>query len=59
MELKVQIIKAADMLMDLLEICRDEEFVEDIVNTVACNDKATLWDWEDRLSTDEEDEEEY
>ena len=57
MELKVQIIKAADILMDLLEICHDEEFIEDIVNAVACNDKATLWDWEDKLSTEDEDEE--
>lgn len=56
MELKAQIIKAADMLMDLLEICHDEEFIEDIVNAVSCNDKATLWDWEDRLDPDEEDE---
>lgn len=60
MELKAKIINTADLLMDLLEICSDEEFIEDIVNAVACNDKATLWDWEDKLSVDEEEgEEEY
>lgn len=61
MELKAKIINTADLLMDLLDICRDEEFVEEMVNAIACNDKATLWDWEDKLSVmaEEDEEEEY
>ena len=62
MELKAKIINTADLLMDLLECCRDEEFVDEIVNAIYCNDKEPLWTWEDKLSVMAEEgseEEEY
>lgn len=53
--MKVEIIRCAAHLMDMLNLCEDENFVDEIVNAVYENDVAPLWDLEDRLQ-DEEDQ---
>lgn len=49
MELKAEIINTAMALLNLLEDCNDDDFVDEIVNAVYENDVAPLWDLEDRL----------
>lgn len=49
MELKVQAIKAAIRLLNLLTSCDDEEFVDAVVNAIYYNDVEPLWELEDNL----------
>lgn len=56
MELKAEIVNTAMILLNLLEHCDDEDFVDEIVNAVYENDIAPLWNLEDRLGEDQPDE---
>ena len=55
-ELKVSIVKYAIELMDMLDHCEDEDFVDLVVNSIYENDVAPLWDIEDTPMWDVEDE---
>ena len=48
-ELKVKIIDCAMKLLNLLENCEDDTFVDEIVNSIYDNDVAPLWELEDKL----------
>lgn len=58
MELKLRIIGATEALLNLLENCDDDVFVDQIVNVIYENDIATLWELEENLENivDEEDD---
>lgn len=49
MELKLRIIGATEALLNLLENCDDDVFVDQIVNVIYENDIATLWSLEEVL----------
>ena len=49
MELKLRIIGATEALLNLLENCDDDDFVDQIVNVIYENDIATLWSLEEVL----------
>jgi hypothetical protein len=49
MELKAQIISTANLLIELLESCQDEELVDSVVDAIRYNDKEPLWELEDKL----------
>lgn len=49
MELKHKIIDTAVLLLNLLEHCSDEEFIDYVVNAVWNNDTMMLYDLEDTL----------
>lgn len=49
MELKLRIIGATEALLNLLENCDDDVFVDQIVNVIYENDIATLWELEENL----------
>lgn len=49
MELKLKIIGATEALLNLLENCDDDVFVDQIVNVIYENDIATLWELEENL----------
>ena len=57
MELKLRIIGATEALLNLLENCDDDVFVDQIVNVIYENDIATLWELEENLENivDEDD----
>lgn len=57
MGLKLQILNTANILIDLLELCDDGNFVDSVIGAIYYNDKEPLWTLEDELR--EEDEEEY
>ena len=59
MELKAKIINTANLLMDLLEVCHDEDLIETVVNAIWNNDKEPLWDLEEQLELDEREVYEY
>lgn len=60
MELKAKIINTANLLMDLLEHCQDDELIETIIDAIRYNDKEPLWDLEEQLEiTEEEKFDEY
>ena len=59
MELKAKIINTANLLMDLLEVCHDEDLIETVVNAIWNNDKEPLWDLEEQLELDEQEVYEY
>jgi hypothetical protein len=59
MELKAKIINTANLLMDLLEYCHDEDLVETVVNASWNNDKEPLWDPEEQLELDADNQDEY
>lgn len=48
-DLKVSIVKCAMELMNMLDHCEDDDFVDLIVNSIYENDVAPLWDLEDEL----------
>jgi hypothetical protein len=52
-ELKVSILYHATKLLELLEHCDNDEFIDEIVNAVYCNDVAPLWKLEDDLREDD------
>lgn len=58
MELKLRIIGATEALLNLLENCDDDVFVDQIVNVIYENDIATLWGLEENLENivDEDDD---
>lgn len=58
MELKLRIIGATEALLNLLENCDDDVFVDQIVNVIYENDIATLWELEENLENivDEDDD---
>lgn len=47
--LNAKIIDCAIRLLDMLENCEDDNFVDTIVNAIYENDVAPLWDLEDKL----------
>ena len=47
--LKVQIVNEALHLLNLLEQCEDDDFVDIIVNSIYENDVAPLWTLDDEL----------
>ena len=49
MELKLRIIGATEVLLNLLENCDDDVFVDQIVNVIYENDIAALWSLEEVL----------
>lgn len=49
MELKLRIIGATEALLNLLENCDDDVFVDQIVNVIYENDIAALWSLEEVL----------
>ena len=49
MELKLRIIGATEALLNLLENCDDDVFVDQIVNAIYENDIAALWSLEEIL----------
>ena len=49
MELKLRIIGATEALLNLLENCDDDVFVDQIVNVIYENDIAALWTLEEVL----------
>ena len=49
MELKLRIIGATEALLNLLENCDDDVFVDQIVNVIYENDIAALWSLEEIL----------
>lgn len=49
MGLKAQIIDYAMRLMELLEQCDDDDFIDTVVNSVYANDVAPLWDLDENL----------
>ena len=49
MELKLRIIGATEALLNLLENCDDDVFVDQIVNAIYENDIAALWSLEEVL----------
>ena len=51
-ELKAQIINNAIKLLNQLELCEDDDFVDIIVNSIYENDAAPLWTLEDQLYND-------
>ena len=59
MELKAKIINTANLLMDLLEHCQDEDLIDTIIDAIRYNDKEPLWDLEEQLELDEEEVYEY
>ena len=58
MELKLRIIGATEALLNLLENCDDDVFVDQIVNVIYENDITTLWELEENLENivDEDDD---
>lgn len=58
MELKLRIIGATEALLNLLENCDDDVFIDQIVNVIYENDIATLWELEENLENivDEDDD---
>lgn len=50
--LKAQIINNALQLLNMLEQCEDDDFVDIIVNSIYENDVAPLWTLEDQLYND-------
>ena len=58
MELKLRIIGTTEALLNLLENCDDDVFVDQIVNVIYENDIATLWELEENLENivDEDDD---
>lgn len=58
MELKLRIIGATEALLNLLENCDDDVFVDQIVNVIYENDIAALWELEENLENivDEDDD---
>ena len=49
MELQLRIIGVTEALLNLLENCDDDVFVDQIVNVIYENDIATLWELEENL----------
>ena len=49
MERKLRIIGATEALLNLLENCDDDVFVDQIVNVIYENDIAALWSLEEVL----------
>lgn len=58
MELKLRIIGATEALLNLLENCDDDVFVDQIVSVIYENDIAALWELEENLENivDEDDD---
>lgn len=58
MELQLRIIGVTEALLNLLENCDDDVFVDQIVNVIYENDIATLWELEENLENivDEDDD---
>lgn len=50
--LKVQIVNHAIQLLNMLEQCEDDDFVDIVVNSIYENDVAPLWTLEDQLYDD-------
>lgn len=50
MELKHKIIDTAVLLLNLLEHCEDEEFLDKVVDVVWNNDTLMLYELEDTLN---------
>ena len=44
MELKAQVINCAIQLLNLLDHCEDDDFVESVVDAVYSNDSMALWE---------------
>jgi hypothetical protein len=59
MDIKEKILRAAHELMNLTGYCEDDNFVETVVNAIYNNDVEPLWVLEDRLSMEEDEEEDY
>lgn len=58
MELKLRIIGATEALLNLLENCDDDVFVDQIVSVIYENDIAALWELEENFENivDEDDD---
>ena len=58
MELQLRIIGVTEALLNLLENCDDDVFVDQIVNVIYENDIAALWELEENLENivDEDDD---
>ena len=59
MDIKEKILRAAHELMNLTGYCEDDDFVETVINAIYNNDVEPLWVLEDRLSMEEDEEEDY
>lgn len=58
-ELKAKILNAAYLFMELLDDCAEYDFVEEVIDAIKYNDKELLWDLEEQLASNTEEEEEY
>ena len=52
-ELKVSILYHATQLLELLEHCDNDEFIDEVVNAVYENDIAPLWRLEEDIREDD------
>jgi len=49
MKLKFEILEAASLLLNMLDTCEDDEFVDYVVEAVYNNDRMALFELEDVL----------
>lgn len=48
-ELKAKIINTAERLLNLLECCEDDDFIDAVVGAIYDNDVEPLWELEEEL----------